>query len=146
MGSCGWWGWNNGWLWLAGMKLWLVVGGGIKIMAGCSELLPGRGWWQQNYGWSWVVAQFSNPQKKDWLRFSLEEMYNFHKMEPSINQIFVKFYCYVCTNSFVCLEGSEFVLIQGCQHLFRLNFKVFKVFNIDFEFSCSCSGVFSQYL
>ena len=31
------------------MKLWLVVGGGSKVMAG-------SGCWQQNYGWLWVVV------------------------------------------------------------------------------------------
>ena len=34
---------------MAGVKLWLVVGGGDKSMAG-------RGWWRRNYAWSWVVA------------------------------------------------------------------------------------------
>ena len=53
-----------GWSWVVGVKLWLVVGGGIKIMAGCGELLPDRGWWRQNYGWSSVVTQFSNATKK----------------------------------------------------------------------------------
>ena len=34
--------------WVAGMKLWLVMGGGDKTMAD-------RGWWCRNYAWSWVV-------------------------------------------------------------------------------------------
>ena len=40
---------KNDWLWVAGVKLWLVVGGGDKIMAD-------RGWWLRNFAWSWVVA------------------------------------------------------------------------------------------
>ena len=49
MASCG-------WLWVMGVKLWLVVGGG-------SELMPVCGWsWEMaaNYGWSRMVARFSN--------------------------------------------------------------------------------------
>ena len=37
------------WLWVVGVKLWLVVGRGDKSMAD-------HGWWQQNYAWSWVVV------------------------------------------------------------------------------------------
>ena len=58
MGGCG-------WTWVVGVKLWLVMRGGSKIMAG-------HRWWQQNYGWlwvfldghewSWMVAQFNNVQ------------------------------------------------------------------------------------
>ena len=41
---------GGGWSWVAGVKLWLVVGGGDKIMAD-------RGWWwRRNYAWSWVVV------------------------------------------------------------------------------------------
>ena len=56
------------WLWVdlvVVMKLWLVVGGGSKVMAG-------SGCWQQNCGlavgscwWLWVVARFSNARCKD---------------------------------------------------------------------------------
>ena len=38
-----------GWSWVAGVKLWLVVGGGDKSIAD-------RGWWRRNYAWSWIVA------------------------------------------------------------------------------------------
>ena len=34
---------------MVGVKLWLVVGGGDKIMAD-------RGWWWQNYTWSSVIV------------------------------------------------------------------------------------------
>ena len=37
------------WLWLVGVKLWLVVGGGGKIVTG-SE------WQRRIYVWSWVVV------------------------------------------------------------------------------------------
>ena len=46
---------------MVGVKIWLVVGGGRKIMAGRGWwrqnclVLGNRGWWQQNNDWSWVV-------------------------------------------------------------------------------------------
>lgn len=60
---------NVGLSWLLAVKLWLVVGGGSKIMV----VVGRRGWfwvmgvklwlvevscrwWLQNYGWSWVVV------------------------------------------------------------------------------------------
>ena len=60
MGSCGWWLWKNGWLWVVmggGMKLWLVMrgGGGGGVVAKLWLVVGDCGWWWQNYGWLWVV-------------------------------------------------------------------------------------------
>ena len=45
-----------GWSWVVGVKLWLVVGDGDKIMVD-------RGWCWRNYAWAWVVVGSSGKNK-----------------------------------------------------------------------------------
>ena len=101
MGSCGWWLWKNGWLWVVmggGMKLWLVMrgeggGSGSQIMAGCGWLwvVVAKLWLAVGgYGCLWMVARFTNAGYKDTI--FLNAMYLTLKSKQQQKSCFVTFY------------------------------------------------------